>query len=61
MEFELTDVNATTPDVAYDREWALTLLKQVLHSLQEDCRKRGQIVAEPAMLEDELAALMNVF
>lgn len=41
---EVADARLTTPDAAFDRQWALTLLSRALGDLQRECELEGKAV-----------------
>jgi len=47
-QFQVTAVNETSPDKAFDREWAVTLLARVIQRLQAECEAdgRGKLFSE---------------
>jgi RNA polymerase sigma factor (sigma-70 family) len=41
-QFQVAATNQTSPDQAYDREWAVALLSQVLEGLRVECEAEGK-------------------
>jgi RNA polymerase sigma-70 factor (ECF subfamily) len=42
-KFQVAAVNETSPDQAFDREWALALLAKVIERLQKECEADGKM------------------
>jgi len=42
QRFDLEPADASNPDLAFDKQWALTLLEEVLNRLEEEYRERGK-------------------
>jgi len=41
-KFQVAAVNEPSPDLAFDREWAVTLLAKVIEQLQQECEAEGK-------------------
>jgi hypothetical protein len=39
---QVADAGCLSPDAAYDRQWALTLLGHAMDALREECKKQGR-------------------
>ena len=53
-QFQVAATNEPSPDQAFDREWAVTLLARVIERLQQECAAEGK-----AKLFDQLKGLLT--